>query len=48
MLTTKQALKTKEPIHNKGVKLALEVFAICKTENAFADIKEMNTTIVAT
>jgi hypothetical protein len=34
---TKPALKTLEPIHNKGVKLALGVFAIYKTENALCE-----------
>jgi hypothetical protein len=50
---TKPAL---EPIHNKGVKLALGVFAICRTENALceagfptlSEMRELNTTIVAT
>jgi hypothetical protein len=50
---TKPAL---EPIHNKGVKLALGVFAICKTENTLceaglptlSEMRELNTTIVAT
>jgi hypothetical protein len=46
MKTTKPAMKTLEPIHNKGVKLELEVFAICKTENALAEMRELN--IVAT
>jgi hypothetical protein len=50
---TKPALKTFEPIHNKGVKLALGAFAICKTKNALcfpklAEKRETNTTIVAT
>jgi hypothetical protein len=53
---TKPALKTLVPIHNKGVKLALGVFAICKTENALCEVvfptlalmRELNTTIVAT
>jgi hypothetical protein len=48
---TKPALKTLEPIHNKGVKLALGVFAICKTENALCEagfptlteMRELNT-----
>jgi hypothetical protein len=45
--TTKPALKVLEPIHNKGVKLALGVFVICKTENAlceagFPTLAEMN------
>jgi hypothetical protein len=33
----KPVLKTLEPIHKKGVKLALGVFAICKTENALCE-----------
>jgi hypothetical protein len=45
-----------EPIHNKGVKLGLRVFAICKTEHALreasfptlAEMRELNTTIVST
>jgi hypothetical protein len=53
---TKPALKTLEPIHNKGVKLALGVFTICKTKNALCEagfptlteIRELNTTFVAT
>jgi hypothetical protein len=48
MKITKPELKTLEPMHNKGVKLALEVFAFCKTENALAEMRELNTTIVAT
>jgi hypothetical protein len=54
--STKPALKPLELIHNKGVKLALGVFAISKTEYALceagfptlAEMRELNTTIVAT
>jgi hypothetical protein len=56
VLSTKPALKTFEPIHNKGVKLALGAFAICKTENELCEMgfstlakkRELTTTIVAT
>jgi hypothetical protein len=49
-------LKTTEPVHHKAVKIALGVFAICKTENALCEaglptlteMRELNTTMVAT
>jgi hypothetical protein len=51
-ITTKPALKILKPIHNKGVKLALGVFAICKRKNALCEagfptlteMRELNTT----
>jgi hypothetical protein len=36
-ISTKPALKPLELIHNKGVKLALGVFAIRKTENSLCE-----------
>jgi hypothetical protein len=50
------ALRTIKPVHHKGVKIALGVFAICKTENAhceaglltLTEMRELNTTMVAT
>jgi hypothetical protein len=30
-------LRTIEPVHHKGVKIALGVFVICKTENALCE-----------
>jgi hypothetical protein len=47
---------TIEPVHHKGVKIALEVFAIWKTENALCEaglpplteMWELNATMVAT
>jgi hypothetical protein len=51
---SKAALKTIEPVHHKGVKIAVGVFIICKTENTFCEaglptlteMRELNTTIV--
>jgi hypothetical protein len=40
---SKSALRTIEPVHHKGVKIALGVFAICKTENALIEMRELNT-----
>jgi hypothetical protein len=55
-LASKSAQRTIEPVHHKGVKIALGVFAICKTENALCEAglptltekRELNTTMVAT
>jgi hypothetical protein len=54
---SKSALRTIEPVHHKEVKIALGVFAICKTENTLceaglptrpSEIRELNATMVAT
>jgi hypothetical protein len=51
----KSALRTIEPEHHKGVKIALGVFKICKTENALCEaglptlteMRKLTTTMVA-
>jgi hypothetical protein len=35
---SKSALRTIEPLHPKGVKITVGVFAICKTENALCEV----------
>jgi hypothetical protein len=48
-------LKKLEPTHNRGIRLALEVFAVCLTENALCEagvstlvgMRNLNTTITA-
>jgi hypothetical protein len=52
---SKAVLKKLEPTHNREIRLALEVFAVCRTWNALceagvstlADIRNLNTTITA-
>jgi hypothetical protein len=43
--TTCKTLKTLDPIHHKGMRLALEAFTICKTENILieAEMGDINT-----
>jgi hypothetical protein len=35
---SKSALRTIEPLHHKGVKITIGVFAICKTENTLCEV----------
>jgi hypothetical protein len=50
---SKAVLKKLEPTHNRGTRLALGVFAVCRTENAIsearvstlADMRNLNTAI---
>jgi hypothetical protein len=52
---SKVVLKKLEPTHNRGIRLALGVFAVCRAENALceagvstlADMRNLNTTITA-
>jgi hypothetical protein len=52
---SKAALKKLEPTHNRGIRFALGVFAVCRTDNAlceagvstFADMGNLNTTFTA-
>jgi hypothetical protein len=52
---SKAVLKKLEPTHNRGIRLALGVSAVCRTENAIceaevstlADMRNLNTTITA-
>jgi hypothetical protein len=55
-ISKKAALKTIDPVHHKGVKIALEVFVVSRTDNALceadlptlAEMQELNTALVAT
>jgi hypothetical protein len=52
---SKALQKKLEPTYNRGIRLALGVFAVCRTENALceagvsklADMRNLNTTIIA-
>jgi hypothetical protein len=52
---SKAVLKKLKPTHNRGIRLALGVFAVCRTENALckarvftlADMRNLNITITA-
>jgi hypothetical protein len=52
---SKAVLKKLEPTHNRGIRFALGVFAVCRTQSALceagvstlADMRNLNTTITA-